>query len=48
MDEDEAEEEGFDGYDIPGGAQGGNTRGARGGQPARGGNVARGDDPGDS
>jgi len=48
MDEDEPEEERFDGYDMPGGAQGGNTGGARGGQPHRGRNVAGGDDPGDS
>ena len=48
MDEDETEEERFDGYDMPGGAQGGNTGGAGGGQPPRGGNVAGGDDPGDS
>jgi len=48
MDEDEPEEEQFDGYDMPGGAQGGNTGGAGGGQPPRGGNVAGGDDPGDS
>jgi len=33
MDEDEPEEELFDGYDMPGGAQGGNTGGAGGGQP---------------
>jgi len=42
MDEDEPEKELFDGYDMPGGAQGGNTRGAGGG------NVAGGDDPRDS
>jgi hypothetical protein len=48
MEEDEADEERFDGYDMPGGAQGGNTGGAGGGQPPRGGNVAGGDDPGDS
>jgi len=48
MDEDEPEEERFDGYDMPGGAQGRNTGGAGGGQPPRGGNVAGGDDPGDS
>jgi len=48
MDDDELEEERFDGYDMPGEAQGGNTAGAGGGQPPRGGNVAGGDDPGDS
>jgi len=48
MDEDEPEEEQFDGYDMPGGAQGGNTGGAGGGQPPRGGNVAGEDEPGDS
>jgi len=48
MDEDEPEEEQFDGYAIPGGAQGGNTGGAGGRQPPRGGNVAGGDDLGDS
>jgi len=48
MDEDEPEEERFDSYDMPGGAQGGNTAGAGGGQPPRGGNVAGGDDPRDS
>ena len=48
MDEDEPEEERFDGYDMPRGAQGGSTGGAGGGQPPRGGNVAGGDDPGDS
>jgi len=48
MDENQLEEERFDGYDIPGGAQGGNTGGAGGGQPPRGGTVAGGDDPGDS
>jgi len=48
MDEDEPEEERFDGYDMPGGAQGGSTGGTGGGQPPRGGNVAGGDDPGDS
>ena len=48
MDEDEPEEQRFDGYDMPGGAQGGNTGGADGGEPPRGGNVAGGDDPGDS
>jgi len=36
MDEDEPEEERFDSYDMPGGAQGGNTGGAGGGQPPRG------------
>jgi len=48
MDEDEPEEERFDGYDMPGGAQGGNTGHAGGGQTPRGGNIAEGDDPGDS
>jgi len=48
MDENEPEEEGFDGYDMPGGAQGRNTGGAGGRQPPRGANVAGGDDPGDS
>jgi len=48
MDEDEPEEERLDGYDMPGGAQGGNTGGAGGGKHPRGGNVAGGDDPGDS
>jgi len=48
MDEDEPEEERFDSYDMPGGAQVGNTGGTGGGQPPRGGNVAGGDDPGDS
>ena len=48
MDEDEPEGERFDGYDMPGGAQGGNTGGAGGGKPPRGRNVAGGDDPGDS
>jgi len=48
MDQDGSEEELFDGYDMPGGAQGGKTGGAGGGQPPRGRNVAGGDDPGDS
>ena len=48
MDEDEPEEERFDGYDMPGGAQGGNTGAAGGGQPPRGGNITEGDDEGDS
>jgi len=48
MDEDEPEEEQFDGYDLPGGAQGGNTGDAGGGQLPIGGNVAGGDDPGHS
>jgi len=48
MVEDESEEERFDGYDMPGGAQGGNTGHAGGGQPPRGRNVAGGDDLGDS
>jgi len=47
MDEDEDEER-FDGYNMPWGAQGGNTGSAGGGQSPRGGNVAGGDDPGDS
>jgi len=41
-------EERFDGYDMPRGTQGGNTRGVGGGQPPRGGNLAGEDDPGDS
>jgi len=47
MDEDLAAEEQFDSYDMPRGAQAGNTGGAGGGQPPRGGNVTGGDDPGD-
>jgi len=48
MEQDEPLEEWFDGYDISGGAQGGNTGGAGGRQPPRGGTVARAADPGDS
>ena len=48
MEEDEPEDQRFDGYDMPGGAQGGNAGGVGGGQPPRGGNLAGGDDLGDS
>jgi len=48
MHQDEPEKELFDGYDMPGGAQGENAGGAGGRQPPRGGKVAGGDDPGDS
>jgi len=40
MDEHELEAEPFDGYAMPEGAQGGNTRGAGGVLPLRGRNVA--------
>jgi len=47
IEEDDPEEEWLDSYDMPRGAQGGNTGGAGGRQPPRGGNVAGGDDLGD-
>jgi len=48
MDEDQLGEKLFEGYDMPGVAQGGNTGGAGCGQPPRSANVAGGDNPCDS